>query len=111
MSAIRRRLPRYTERMNVRPGLTGFAQIQHPADLDIDHVRRKLMYDLYYVRSIGPLLDLRILLGTVFYFGGMLLKALGKMLVRKHGTAAEKHLSSVELLDDDDAQELQATGS
>jgi lipopolysaccharide/colanic/teichoic acid biosynthesis glycosyltransferase len=109
VTRIRRRLPRYTERMLVKPGLTGFAQIQHPADLDMDHVRRKLMYDLYYVREIGPVLDLRILFGTFFYFGGMTLKALGKLSVRAPGSAAEQIHDDLELLDDEDTQ-LQATG-
>lgn len=107
---IRRRLPRYPERMLVRPGLTGFAQIQHPADLDLDHVRRKLMYDLYYVRAVSLLLDLRIVLGTFFYFSGMLFKALGKLLVKSHGDAAERDHEDLELLDDDSVP-LRATGT
>jgi len=107
---IRRRLPRYPERMLVRPGLTGFAQIQHPADLDLDHVRRKLMYDLYYVRAVSLLLDLRIVLGTFFYFSGMLFKALGKLLVKSHGDAAERDHEDLALLDDDSVP-LRATGT
>jgi lipopolysaccharide/colanic/teichoic acid biosynthesis glycosyltransferase len=110
---IRRQLPRYPERMEVRPGLTGFAQIQHPADLDLDHVRRKLMYDLYYVKEVGPLLDVRILLGTALYICGTTFKALGKLLVKGHGEAAEREHEDLELLElerSDDAP-LRATGS
>jgi lipopolysaccharide/colanic/teichoic acid biosynthesis glycosyltransferase len=107
---IVRRLPRYAERTEVRPGVTGFAQIQHPADLDLDHVRRKLMYDLYYVSEVSPWLDLRIILGTFFYIAGATLKALGKLLVKSHGVAAEREHEDLELLDDESI-ELRATGS
>src|SRR5580658_4692467 len=93
---IVRRLPRYAERTEVRPGVTGFAQIQHPADLDLDHVRRKLMYDLYYVSEVSPWLDLRIILGTAFYIAGATLKALGKLLVKSHGVAAEREHEDLE---------------
>jgi lipopolysaccharide/colanic/teichoic acid biosynthesis glycosyltransferase len=110
VTEIQRRLPRYPERMEVRPGITGFAQIQHPADLDLDHVRRKLMYDLYYVREVGIWLDLRIIVGTFFYIVGSTLKALGKLLVKSHGAAAEREHEDLELLDEDPVQ-LRATGS
>jgi lipopolysaccharide/colanic/teichoic acid biosynthesis glycosyltransferase len=110
---IRRQLPRYPERMEVRPGLTGFAQIQHPADLDLDHVRRKLMYDLYYVKEVGPLLDVRILLGTALYICGTTFKALGKLLVKSHGDAAEREHEDLELLELEQSDDvpLRATGS
>jgi lipopolysaccharide/colanic/teichoic acid biosynthesis glycosyltransferase len=54
----------YRERLQVRPGLTGLAQVQLPADTDLDSVRRKLAYDLFYVGAVSPWLDLRILAGT-----------------------------------------------
>jgi lipopolysaccharide/colanic/teichoic acid biosynthesis glycosyltransferase len=60
-------IPHYTGRLLVRPGLTGLAQIQLPPDTDIDSVRRKLAYDLYYVRRLSFWLDARILLSTGFY--------------------------------------------
>lgn len=57
-------IPLYRERLLVRPGVTGFAQIQLPPDSDLDSVRIKLAYDLYYVRTIGLIFDLKIYLGT-----------------------------------------------
>ncbi len=60
-------LPGYRERLRVLPGITGLAQVRLPADSDIDSVRRKLSYDLYYVRCRTALLDLRILLCTACY--------------------------------------------
>jgi lipopolysaccharide/colanic/teichoic acid biosynthesis glycosyltransferase len=63
---LERALPHYWERLRVRPGVTGLAQIQLPADTDLESVRRKLAYDLYYVHGRNPWLDLRILAGTAF---------------------------------------------
>jgi lipopolysaccharide/colanic/teichoic acid biosynthesis glycosyltransferase len=57
-------LPRYAERLDVLPGLTGLAQVNLPPDVDEESVRRKLAFDLYYARNVGPWLDLRILVGT-----------------------------------------------
>jgi lipopolysaccharide/colanic/teichoic acid biosynthesis glycosyltransferase len=108
---IERRLPRYRERLQVKPGVTGFAQIQHPADLDMDHVRRKLMYDLYYVKEIGIWLDLRIAVGTGLYFAGVTLRALGKMLIKGDGHAAEIEHEDMELLDEAEYPTLKATGT
>jgi lipopolysaccharide/colanic/teichoic acid biosynthesis glycosyltransferase len=57
-------IPHYRERLWVRPGIAGLAQTHLPADTDLDSVRRKLVYDLYYVRHAGLWLDLRIMLCT-----------------------------------------------
>ena len=58
-------IPHYRARLQVRPGVTGLAQVQWPADTNLASVRIKLAYDLYYVRHIGLWLDCRILLSTV----------------------------------------------
>jgi lipopolysaccharide/colanic/teichoic acid biosynthesis glycosyltransferase len=60
-------LPRYRERLAVRPGLTGLAQVQLPPDEDLVSVRRKLAHDLYYVEQVGFWLDLRILFSTALH--------------------------------------------
>jgi lipopolysaccharide/colanic/teichoic acid biosynthesis glycosyltransferase len=60
-------IPHYRERLLVRPGMTGLAQVQLPGDTDLASVRRKLAYDLYYVQRIGFLLDLKLLLATACY--------------------------------------------
>jgi lipopolysaccharide/colanic/teichoic acid biosynthesis glycosyltransferase len=77
---LERSLPGYRNRLLVRPGVTGLAQVQLPADTDLESVRRKLRYDLYYVQWASPWLDLRILictalhiLGVPFWFAGKLL--------------------------------------
>jgi lipopolysaccharide/colanic/teichoic acid biosynthesis glycosyltransferase len=64
-------LPCYRDRLSVLPGVTGLAQVQLPADTDLDSVRNKLAYDLYYIRNLTPALDLRILLCTALYAVGV----------------------------------------
>ncbi|MFL5339175.1 MAG: sugar transferase [Gemmataceae bacterium] len=64
-------IPGYRGRLAVKPGITGLAQIQLPADTDIESVREKLVLDLCYVKNSGPLLDARILVGTMLYLAGV----------------------------------------
>jgi lipopolysaccharide/colanic/teichoic acid biosynthesis glycosyltransferase len=61
---LQRSIPCYRDRLLVRPGITGLAQVQVPADTDLASVRRKLAYDLYYIGALGPWLDLRLLACT-----------------------------------------------
>ena len=58
-------VPGYTHRLRVKPGVTGLAQVQLPADSDLTSVRYKVVYDLYYAQHKGILLDLRIILATI----------------------------------------------
>ncbi|MBI3408492.1 MAG: sugar transferase [Planctomycetes bacterium] len=67
MPPLERALPRYRDRLLVRPGITGLAQVQLPPDTDLHSVRRKLAHDLHYVENLGFWLDFRILLGTLFH--------------------------------------------
>lgn len=59
-------IPLYEMRMAVRPGVTGLAQVQLPADSNLNSVRTKVGYDLYYVHHAGLVMDLCILGGTAF---------------------------------------------
>ncbi len=68
---LERVIPNYRERLRVRPGITGLAQVQLPPDEDVDSVSRKVAYDVYYVDRINLWLDLRILLGTAFKMVGI----------------------------------------
>jgi len=64
------KVPAYRHRLATRPGLTGLAQIRHRADLVLDDVRRKIRYDLLYIKNASVLTDIKIILGTVpFVFG------------------------------------------
>jgi lipopolysaccharide/colanic/teichoic acid biosynthesis glycosyltransferase len=75
-------LPHYRDRVLVKPGMTGLAQVQLPPDADLASVRRKLACDLYYLHHVSLLLDLKIFCGTAFYLAGIpfaLTRALFKM--------------------------------
>ena len=52
---LERALPAYRQRLVVRPGVTGLAQVKLPADTDLDSVRRKLAHDLYYIERLESL--------------------------------------------------------
>ena len=58
-------LPFYAERHMVKPGITGWAQINYPYGASIDDSRQKLEYDLYYAKNYTPFLDLLILIQTL----------------------------------------------
>ncbi len=63
-------VPGYRHRTHVKPGVTGLAQVQLPADSDITSVRHKVVYDLYYVQNQSLWLDLRLILATLFKAAG-----------------------------------------
>jgi exopolysaccharide biosynthesis polyprenyl glycosylphosphotransferase len=58
-------LPFYRDRALVKPGLTGWAQVNYPYGASVEDARAKLSYDLYYVKHRALLLDLLILVATV----------------------------------------------
>lgn len=60
-------IPHFDQRLQVRPGITGLAQLTLPADSDIDGVRKKFLSDTYYIRYMNPWLDARICMSTVWY--------------------------------------------
>jgi lipopolysaccharide/colanic/teichoic acid biosynthesis glycosyltransferase len=57
-------LPNYEYRYLVRPGITGWAQVSAPPSASADEARRKLTYDLYYVKKLSFYLDMQIVLRT-----------------------------------------------
>ena len=73
-------IPDYSQRVQVRPGITGLAQLSLPADTDLESVRRKLVQDLYYVRNISLRLDLRIFAFTAIYFVGAIARFFWSMI-------------------------------
>jgi lipopolysaccharide/colanic/teichoic acid biosynthesis glycosyltransferase len=68
---LERAIPHYRERLLVRPGVTGLAQVQLPPDTDLESVRVKLAYDLHYTAHLGFWLDLRITLATALKVIGL----------------------------------------
>lgn len=55
----------YPRRISVRPGITGLAQVWHKYDETIEDVRKKVKYDLLYIREMCLMVDLRIMLRTM----------------------------------------------
>jgi sugar transferase (PEP-CTERM system associated) len=62
---LERDIPFYAERHMVKPGITGWAQINYPYGASTEDARHKLEYDLYYAKNYSPFLDLLILLQTL----------------------------------------------
>lgn len=62
---LEKQLPYFAERHMVKPGITGWAQINYPYGASIEDSRQKLEYDLYYAKNYTPFLDLLILLQTI----------------------------------------------
>ena len=59
------KVPGYKQRLKVDPGITGLAQVEREYDSDVEDVRKKLRYDLYYIENRRPTLDFKILLKTI----------------------------------------------
>jgi lipopolysaccharide/colanic/teichoic acid biosynthesis glycosyltransferase len=68
---LAKEIPGYLDRLAVRPGITGLAQINLPPDSDLDSVRKKLAVDLDYIEKADWYLDARIALCTLFRLCGI----------------------------------------
>lgn len=62
---LKQQVPHYDLRHRVRPGITGWAQVNYPYGASIEDAKRKLSYDLYYLKKNDLLLDMAILVQTV----------------------------------------------
>jgi len=62
---LARQIPHYGQRHIVKPGVTGWAQINYSYGNTLDDAFIKLQYDLYYIKNRSPALDIAILLRTV----------------------------------------------
>jgi sugar transferase (PEP-CTERM system associated) len=62
---LRAEIPYYDERHSVRPGLTGWAQVQYPYGASVEDAFRKLEYDLFYLKHMSLLFDCAIVFRTI----------------------------------------------
>ena len=62
---LSREIPFYNPRHLVKPGLTGWAQINYPYGASSEDSMNKLKFDLYYIKHASPGLDLQIMLRTI----------------------------------------------
>lgn len=58
-------IPFYDQRHAIRPGITGWAQVNLPYEATVDNARQKLEYDLYYLKNFWTGMDVSILLRTI----------------------------------------------
>lgn len=58
-------IPYYSLRSNVKPGITGWAQICYPYGASAEDALRKLEYDLYYIKNMSLRMDLWIIFQTI----------------------------------------------
>jgi sugar transferase (PEP-CTERM system associated) len=62
---LQKQIPYYMERLAVKPGITGWAQVRYRYGSSVEDAMEKLQYDLYYIKNLSPFLDLLILINTV----------------------------------------------
>jgi exopolysaccharide biosynthesis polyprenyl glycosylphosphotransferase len=65
VEALQSKIPAYSLRHLVRPGITGWAQVRYPYAASEEDAILKLEYDLYYLQNASMLFDLRIILKTI----------------------------------------------
>jgi exopolysaccharide biosynthesis polyprenyl glycosylphosphotransferase len=58
-------IPHYNDRACIKPGITGWAQVNYPYGASIEDARRKLAYDLYYIERRSLAFDVLIIVATV----------------------------------------------
>lgn len=70
VTQLAERIPHYHLRHLVKPGLTGWAQVKYRYGASEEDAATKLTYDLYYVKNISLIMDIKILLKTVMIILG-----------------------------------------
>jgi len=63
-------IPYYNMRHNIKPGITGYAQVMYSYGAGVYDARHKLMYDLYYIKNWSLFLELKIILKTAIVIFG-----------------------------------------
>ena len=65
VAELQKQIPYYMERLAVKPGVTGWAQVRYEYGSSVEDAVEKLQYDLYYIKNLSLFLDLLIVLNTV----------------------------------------------
>lgn len=61
---LRKAIPYYFERHRVKPGISGWAQLNYPYGASVEDAKEKFQYDLYYIKNYSLFLDLIVLIQT-----------------------------------------------
>ena len=64
-SKLQRLIPNYSQRYLLKPGLSGWAQVNYPYGASVEDANVKLNFDLYYVKNISLFIDLLIFIKTI----------------------------------------------
>ncbi len=62
---LERKIPHYSVRTLVRPGVTGWAQTNYPITASLEQTRERLAYDLYYIKNHSAAMDIAIIAKTI----------------------------------------------
>ena len=62
---LRSHLPNYDLRYSIKPGISGWAQVNYPYGASLEDSKLKLSYDLYYIKNFSILLDFMIFFKTL----------------------------------------------
>jgi lipopolysaccharide/colanic/teichoic acid biosynthesis glycosyltransferase len=65
INELSEKIPFYTERLRVKPGITGWAQVMHKYDEDLKSVEIKVGYDLYYVKNYSITFYFKVIFYTI----------------------------------------------
>lgn len=65
MNKIEEKMPGFKKRLNVKPGITGLAQIMYEYTNTVEGAEEKLFYDIEYIKNRSFLFDLKIILKTI----------------------------------------------
>jgi lipopolysaccharide/colanic/teichoic acid biosynthesis glycosyltransferase len=65
VTELQQKIPYYTQRLTVKPGLTGWAQVRYGYGSTLEDAIEKLQYDLYYIKNMSIFLDFLIILSTI----------------------------------------------
>jgi sugar transferase (PEP-CTERM system associated) len=62
---LQEKIPYYSQRLVVKPGITGWAQVRYGYGASLEDAIEKLQYDLYYIKNMSLFLDMLIILSTI----------------------------------------------
>ena len=65
VTELQKKIPYYTQRLTVKPGITGWAQVRYGYGSTLEDAIEKLQYDLYYIKNTSMFLDFLIILSTI----------------------------------------------
>ena len=62
---LKEKIPYYNERITVKPGVTGWAQVKYPYGATVEDALEKLKYELYYIKNMSLVMDMTVIFHTV----------------------------------------------